>query len=131
MLVYSVNRWMALGKAVHHYEKMTVHKEQIQDKDTVKITKETENLLRSALAYMSPDNRDLSTVIGRALYELGGIGFEMWDEWSLNSLSYSAHAQQECWPGFSGDGTSYIVVFIHAHQRGWKIPYGGHHAFKK
>jgi len=85
------------------------------------VTDETIEELRSALAMIPADDRDIWIRIGQALACLGQIGFDLWDEWSRKSEKYNP---DDMWrfETFSGDRTDYRAIFAEAQRLGWINP---------
>lgn len=81
--------------------------------------------LRSALASMPSDDRDLWIKMGLALKELGDIGRGLWIEWSQTSEKYDATDAGRTWASFKPDHTGYAAVFAEAQRRGWTNPAAG------
>lgn len=77
--------------------------------------------LRSALAYLRADDRDLWVAVGHALAELGAVGRGLWLDWSQTSTKWQPRDAQK-WDTFSGDQTGYQAVFKAAQDRGWVNP---------
>jgi hypothetical protein len=80
--------------------------------------------LRSALAFIPADDRDLWIRIGHALKTLGDHGRGLWIEWSQTSdkwQSVDAHK----WVTFKPTATSFQAVFAEAQRRGWPNPLAG------
>src|SRR5205085_1140614 len=56
--------------------------------------------LRSALAMIPSDDRDLWQRMGHALHALGDRGRELWEEWSCRSDKYDAEDAKRVWTSF-------------------------------
>lgn len=80
--------------------------------------------LRSALSFISSDERGEWIRIGMALKGLGSRGFELWDEWSQKSDLYDAADCMVRWEGFRPSHTGYKAVFAEAQRNGWENPRG-------
>lgn len=78
--------------------------------------------LRSALASMRADDRDLWIRMGHALKPLGDIGRGLWIEWSQTSDKYDAADASRVWDSFHPTGTNYQAVFAEAQRGGWANP---------
>lgn len=78
--------------------------------------------LRSALASMPSDDRDLWIKMGLALKELGDVGRGLWLEWSQTSEKYDPVDAGRTWGSFRPERTGYQAVFAEAQRRGWANP---------
>lgn len=78
--------------------------------------------LRSALASMRSDDRDLWIRMGHALKPLGDPGMGLWLEWSQASEKYDPADAMRTWNSFRPDHTGYQAVFAEAQRRGWVNP---------
>lgn len=79
------------------------------------------NVLRSALSYIDPDDRDEWVAVGQALKstEAEVQAFGLWNEWSMRSGKYEASEMQERWRGFAGERTGLGAIFNRAKANGW------------
>lgn len=75
--------------------------------------------LRSALAHMRSDDRDLWISVGHALKGLGDTGRGLWLEWSQTSDKYDARDAASRWESFQPTHTGYQSVFAKAQTAGW------------
>jgi hypothetical protein len=78
--------------------------------------------VRSALASMPSDDRDLWVRMGHALKPLGDPGRELWFEWSKKSAKFEDEDAERVWESLTGDRTDYRAVFAEAQRRGWVNP---------
>jgi len=78
--------------------------------------------LRSALASMRADDRDLWIANGQRLKKLGEPGRALWLEWSQQSDKFDAADAARVWDSFTADRTGYQAVFAEAQRRGWLNP---------
>lgn len=78
--------------------------------------------LRSALASMRADDRDLWIRMGLALKELGDAGRGLWLEWSQTSEKYDPVDASRTWETFKPERTGYQAVFAEAQRQGWVNP---------
>lgn len=78
--------------------------------------------LRSALAAMRADDRDLWIANGQRLKKLGEPGRALWLEWSQQSDKFDAADAARVWDSFAADRTGYQAVFAEAQRRGWLNP---------
>ena len=78
--------------------------------------------LRSALASMRADDRDLWVANGQRLKKLGEPGRALWLEWSQQSNKFDAADAARVWDSFTADRTGYQAVFAEAQRRGWLNP---------
>ena len=80
--------------------------------------------LRSALAHLRADDRDLWIKIGHALKTLGDVGRGLWVEWSQVSEKWQP-ADARTWDNFMPQATDYRAVFAEAQRAGWVNPLAG------
>jgi hypothetical protein len=93
------------------------------DEGTVKIDDRTCKALRSALAFMRADDRELWVRMGFALKELGDVGRGLWLEWSQTSLEkYDPRDAAQKWETYKPEHTGYGAVFAEAQRQGWVNP---------
>jgi hypothetical protein len=85
-------------------------------------TDETIEELRSALAAIPSDDRDLWVRLLHALKPLGECGHELALEWSQKSSKFEAEDFERVWESARGDRTGYAAVFAEAQRRGWANP---------
>lgn len=78
--------------------------------------------LRSALASMRADDRDLWIRMGLALRGLGDQGRGLWLEWSQTSDKYDAVDAARTWDSLKPERTGYQAVFAEAQRQGWANP---------
>lgn len=81
--------------------------------------------LRSALASMRADDRDLWVANGQRLKKLGERGRALWLEWSQQSDKFDAADAARVWDSFTADHTGYQAVFAAAQRAGWLNPMAG------
>lgn len=81
--------------------------------------------LRSALAHMRSDDRDLWIRMGHALKTLGDQGRGLWLEWSQTSAKYDAADAAATWDSFKPTHTGFQAVFAEAQRQGWINPAAG------
>lgn len=86
------------------------------------VTAQTLAELRSALASMRSDDRDLWIANGQRLKKLGDQGRALWMEWSQTSDKYDAADAAHKWDGFTADRTGYAAIFAEAQRAGWLNP---------
>lgn len=82
--------------------------------------------LRSALAAMRSDDRDLWVANGQRLKRLGEQGRALWMEWSQQSDKFDPLDAARVWDSFTADRTGFAAVFAEAQRRGWVNPLAGH-----
>jgi len=92
------------------------------DATAVSVPYKTVTELRSALAHMRSDDRDLWVKMGYALKELGQTGRGLWLEWSQTSEKYDPKDAAHKWDSFNPTQTSYQAVFAEAQRQGWVNP---------
>jgi len=78
--------------------------------------------LRSALAAMRADDRDLWVANGQRLKKLGEQGRALWLEWSQQSDKFDPADAAHKWDSFSADRTGYAAIFAEAQRAGWLNP---------
>jgi hypothetical protein len=88
----------------------------------VAVSKEVLADLRSALAHLRSDDRDLWVSIGHALKTLGEAGRGLWFEWSQTSEKYDPIDAARKWDSFKPTHTGYQAVFAEAQRQGWVNP---------
>ena len=67
----------------------------------------TEDTIRSALACLNPDDRDVWVMAGMAIHaELGSDGYLVWNEWGCNGASHKEKDAQSVWKSFHKNGKS-------------------------
>lgn len=81
--------------------------------------------LRSALASMRSDDRDLWVANGQRLKRLGERGRALWIEWSQQSDKFDPADAARVWDSLSADRTGFQAVFADAQRRGWLNPLSG------
>jgi archaellum biogenesis ATPase FlaH len=59
---------------------------------------------------------------GQELFELGDVGFQIWDDWSSRSVKYDPGACIYKWSTFTGSRTGYEAIFAKAQRNGWINP---------
>ena len=78
--------------------------------------------LRSALAAIPSDDREVWIRMGMALKALGEQGRTIWIEWSARSDKYDAEDAGRVWDSLKPTQTGYGAVFAEAQRRGWQNP---------
>jgi hypothetical protein len=81
--------------------------------------------LRSALAAMRADDRDVWVANGQRLKRLGEKGRALWMEWSQTSDKFDPADASRVWDSFTADHTGYQAVFAAAQRAGWVNPMSG------
>lgn len=81
--------------------------------------------LRSALASMRADDRELWVANGQRLKRLGERGRALWLEWSQTSDKFDPADAARVWDSFTADHTGYQAVFAAAQRAGWVNPMAG------
>ena len=89
------------------------------------IDDKTKAELRSALAAMRADDRDLWQRMGHALKTIGDEGRSLWFEWSQTSEKYNAADASRVWESFKPTSTGHQAVFAEAQRQGWVNPLAG------
>lgn len=77
--------------------------------------------LRSALAALAADDRELWIAMGMAL-KSSSAGYGLWTEWSQKSEKYDPADAERVWCSLAPDRTNYRAVFKEAQRRGWVNP---------
>lgn len=85
------------------------------------VTPEQVTELRSALASMRADDRDVWVANGQRLKNLGEVGRGLWLEWSQTSDKWRPEDARQ-WDTFTADRTSYRAVFEAAQAGTWVNP---------
>lgn len=88
----------------------------------VPIDPRTDTELRSALASMRADDRDLWVRMGMALKTLGDTGRGMWLMWSATSPKFDPADAARRWDSFEPTSTDHRAVFAEAQRLGWINP---------
>jgi len=81
--------------------------------------------LRSALAFINSDERDIWLKIGMALKSThaGQQAYGIWTEWSQQSAKFDPRDQQRTWQSIDPNGSvSLATIFWMAKQNGWVEP---------
>lgn len=79
--------------------------------------------LRSALAYLDADDRDIWIRVGMALRSTDAPNaFGLWTEWSQLSSKFDAKAQRKTWDSFRPESIHVETVFAMAAEAGWVNP---------
>lgn len=90
------------------------------------VTRRVLEELRSALASMSSDERDLWVRMGHALKTIGDKGKDLWMEWSAKSHKFNEADAEETWESFRPAHTGYKAVFAEAQSNwDWENPRAG------
>lgn len=78
--------------------------------------------IKSALAFISPVDRDVWTKMGMAIKsELDESGFDLWNDWSQGADNYDPSAAKSVWKGIrSGGKVTIASLFYAAKAEGWK-----------
>lgn len=86
----------------------------------------TEDTIRSALACLNPDDRDVWVMAGMAIHaELGSDGYLVWNEWGCNGASHKEKDAQSVWKSFHKNGVGIGSLFAAADAAGWTMPRSG------
>lgn len=79
--------------------------------------------LRSALASLKADDRELWVRMGHALKHAGEQGRGLWFEWSQTSLAkYDPEDAARVWASLKPSATDHRAVFAEAQRHGWLNP---------
>ena len=81
--------------------------------------------LRSALAHMPSDSRDLYICMGHAIKTIGDSGYELWISWSSKSAKFDPIQARRDWESFKPKNTGYQAIFAEASRQGWINPLSG------
>ena len=81
----------------------------------------TEDTIRSALACLNPDDREVWVKAGMAIQaELGSAGYLIWNEWGCQSATHREKDAQSVWKSFHKNGVGIGSLFAAAKAAGWK-----------
>lgn len=75
--------------------------------------------IKAALAYLSADDYHDWINTGQALKAIGGVGFELWNEWSKSSSKYNGNLMGPKWRSFKAGAYQIESIFHQAMQAGW------------
>ena len=80
------------------------------------------NRTQEALQFICPDDRDVWVSMGMAVKsEHGDAGFDVWEQWSMQSASYSPASAKSVWRSIRPSGGVTIGSLIHeARANGWR-----------
>jgi hypothetical protein len=79
--------------------------------------------VRSALAFVDPDDRNDWLAMGMALKSTAAPNaFGLWTEWSMLSPKFDPADQRRVWNSFKSSGRNLETIFAVAAQRGWVNP---------
>lgn len=92
------------------------------DVEQVPVDAKTVTELRSALAHIRSDDRDVWVAMGHALKELGETGRGLWMDWSASSEKFNPRDAARKWDSFDPTRTAYQAVFAEAQRQGWVNP---------
>lgn len=105
-----------------------VSEHSLDEDETPIITPRLISNLRSALASVNADERELWVRMGLALKGLGDKGFQLWDEWSKTSYKYDREDSLRVWESLRPKEISYKSVFTEAQENwGWENPEARRH----
>lgn len=80
--------------------------------------------IRSALAYLSSENRDDWIKVGLALKSTGSVSaYGLWNEWSKTSDKYNPNDMEKRWAGLKPNDITIASLFHIAQQHGWVTTY--------
>lgn len=90
------------------------------------MTPANEDTIRSALAFLNPDDRETWVMAGMAIHaELGPSGYLVWNEWGCNGASHKEKDAQSVWRSFHKNGVGIGSLFAAAAETGWQMPRSG------
>ena len=93
------------------------------DEDGVLVTPKVLAELRSALASMDSDERDLWVRMGMSLKPIGKKGLELWLEWSAKSKKFNRADALRVWDSMDVQHAHYRSVFAESQSNwGWENP---------
>jgi len=78
--------------------------------------------LRSAMAGIPSDDRDLWVKFGLALCPIGQAGFDLWREWSIKSEKFDPVDLIRVWRSFKPGQFNFESIFWLAQENGWNNP---------
>lgn len=80
--------------------------------------------IRSALSFISSDNRDDWIRVGLALKSTGSpSGYGLWNEWSKTSNKYNPNDMEKRWDGLKPNEITIASLFQLSKQSGWVTTY--------
>ncbi len=80
--------------------------------------------IRSALSYISSDDRDTWVRTGMALKSTGSVSaYGLWNEWSQTSSKYKADDMEKRWAGLKPADITIASLFHEAKKYGWLSTY--------
>jgi len=79
-------------------------------------------VLRSALFFLSADDRHLWQSMGHALKTIGDEGRALWLEWSATSDKFDPKDDERTWESFRPTRTGWLAVLAEAMRWGWVNP---------
>jgi len=80
--------------------------------------------IRSALSYISSDNRDEWIKIGMILKSTGSkAAYGLWNEWSQTSDKYNPNDMEKRWSGLKPTDLELGSLFYMAKEKGWSTTY--------
>jgi len=80
--------------------------------------------IRSALSYISSDDRDTWVRTGMALKSTGSVSaYGLWNEWSQTSSKYKADDMEKRWAGLKPADITIASLFHEAKKYGWMTTY--------
>ncbi len=87
------------------------------------MTPVTEDTIRSALACLNPDDREVWVKAGMAIHaEMGPSGYLLWNEWGSQGASHKERDAQSVWKSFHKNGVGIGSLFAAATAAGWQMP---------
>lgn len=80
--------------------------------------------VRSALSYLSSDDRDFWIRVGMILKSTGSkSAYGLWNEWSKTSEKYNSKDMEKRWKGLKPTEIELGSLFFEAQKHGWKTTY--------
>jgi predicted RNA-binding protein Jag len=116
------SRCAVLPQWIEDFKKAVVESESEETGNILPIEEVRE--IRSALGFLSSDDRDTWIRIGMALKSTGSPTAKgLWNEWSQNSLKYNALDQEKRWKTLKPSDITIATVFHEAKKLGWHTTY--------
>jgi len=110
-----------LQPEIEAYKKQQVEAQQFEDEI---LPPEEIVEIRSALSFMSSDDRDLWIRIGMILKSTGSpSAYGLWNEWSKSSSKYKPEDMEKRWQGLKPKDVEIGSLFFEAKKLGWTTTY--------
>ena len=122
-----LSRCTALPEWIKNHKKNNSCSEKNEVVDNILPPSEIKEI-RSALSFVSSDDRDLWIRVGMALKSTGSpSAFPLFDEWSKTSEKYDANDMEKRWKGLRPNDITIASLFHLAKEHGWVTTYDQQH----